>query len=609
MEIDVTPEYLGPKYLEKKLETVIGFTEFLEGRSLPPGPLNVFLEVSNLCNMSCFMCVLFSSLNQTRTNDITSRDRGFLQYEDIAARLEKIAPQMLSVHLFGYGEPTIHPHFRSFVEFFSRYEVMIDFFTNGMKLDGEFAKFLVEKNVFNVTFSFSGATREEYENVYLGGNFDTVTANIKNLADEKKRQGKKFPKIAINSIAFQHHVDKFVEFVELMGSLGVNEISVKPLQEYGEKIMELEGHAANFQSEAGQEILSNAQAVAAATGISLWVHPDLTSKEAAEIQTASRTLIPIAEIKKIAQSKKNKGEKAEKLPEVPSPLTTASVASSILMLGETVAAKNDFTCPEPFQTLYISQDGSVRPCCFWSSFSVAIGSIKKNSANEIWAGAGMTALQTLALQGRYPKKGCGHCIERHLSPFDDHPWYFIREYQGWSRSIWGENELTELTYDHKIGVQTGRRRFIEKNPDFIEVKKTDFVDLWDLCRTVPYSTERFHEYFSGQVDTVGQSGVWGWVLFKSNPDLKIPIEITAGGKVLARSTAYGLREDLAGAGLFDGRFGFSFSTHSTPVDQLIGLRVRIEGTDWEVPLGEAAREELHNITFLHLESQKIPATI
>ncbi|MES2856381.1 MAG: radical SAM protein [Bdellovibrionota bacterium] len=260
----------GPQFLEAKVNTVRSFNGFLDGENRPSHPLNVFLEVSNLCNMSCFMCVLFSSLNQNRTSDITARERGLLQFKDTTEKMANLAPGLLSVHLFGYGEPTIHPQFRSFVEFFGKHEVMIDFFTNGMNLDLDMARFLVEQNVFNVTFSFSGATREEYENVYLGGKFDTVVASMKNLAAEKIRQNKSYPKISVNSIAFQHHVDRFDEFVDFMTGNGVNEISVKPLQEYGNKIEELQGHSATFKAEKEQAVLARALAKARSVGSSIW---------------------------------------------------------------------------------------------------------------------------------------------------------------------------------------------------------------------------------------------------------------------------------------------------------------------------------------------------
>jgi len=73
---------------------------------------------------------------------------------------------------------------------------------------------------------FGGDTRN-YENLYIGGKFDTVTEGIRNLAAAKLKHGSHYPLIQVNSIGFEHHIAELVAFVELMASLGVNHISVK----------------------------------------------------------------------------------------------------------------------------------------------------------------------------------------------------------------------------------------------------------------------------------------------------------------------------------------------------------------------------------------------
>ena len=176
-----------------KAATIDSFVGFADGGAFPQWPLEIFLKVSNLCDLKCAMCHTFSALNDKRRERVRAQERGFLELERVLEPLTPLLEHALQVHAFGFGEPTIHPQFRDLLERLTRYEVMLDFFTNGMHLTQELCEFLVEQRVWSITLSFSGATKEEYENIYLGGDFDRVLQGIRRLADAKARAGAVYP--------------------------------------------------------------------------------------------------------------------------------------------------------------------------------------------------------------------------------------------------------------------------------------------------------------------------------------------------------------------------------------------------------------------------------
>ncbi len=55
-----------------------------------------------------------------------------------------------------------HPTFRSFLDLVAGYEVMVDFFTNGMHLDDDFRRFLVDRNVYPESRSVSPARQNRH---------------------------------------------------------------------------------------------------------------------------------------------------------------------------------------------------------------------------------------------------------------------------------------------------------------------------------------------------------------------------------------------------------------------------------------------------------------
>ncbi len=76
----------GSRFREHKRQAIQGFLEFVHEGTQPPWPLEVFIEVSNLCDLQCAMCHTFSALNPKRFNIISHRHRGFFDADLIEER-------------------------------------------------------------------------------------------------------------------------------------------------------------------------------------------------------------------------------------------------------------------------------------------------------------------------------------------------------------------------------------------------------------------------------------------------------------------------------------------------------------------------------------------
>lgn len=80
----------------------------------------------------------------------------------------------------------------------------------------------------------------------------------------------------------------------------------------------------------------------------------------------------------------------------------------------------------------------------------------------------------------------------------------------------------------------------------------------------------------GHIDLVGPGVIAGWIADRGNPGARLELEIVHRDATLGRCVAEIYREDLEGAGIGDGRYGFTFAlpTHlaQSEVDQ-VGVRV------------------------------------
>lgn len=437
-----------PGFSTHKQRTIKSFQGHLEGRESPGHPLEIFLEISNVCNLKCAMCSVFSELNPYRLFALKSEERGFLDPKHIEA-LEPLLSHALLVHCYGYGEPTVHPEFVGLLDSILQYEVLVDFFTNGMNLGEELCQFLVDRKIFRVTVSFSGASQEDYENVYLGGGFDTVLDGLARLHRVKTERGSRYPEIEINSIAFQHHMDRIVDFVALMADRGVNTIYLKPMHAY-ETLPMLHAHGAVMRPQVEGKLLEEAHRLARRRGLALVdefsnVATAATPEEEAAVRgrllwgkgDGGVATVPIAELKQTAKTVKAL---------VPPKAERARPATAMDQAGATIGKFLDirapdpatgFQCSQPFKTFYVNQQGAVRPCCFGFS-NAYLGHLDAHDGETIWNGIGFSKTRAAIRQGQYPMKICAACLKQKSYPKIDSFWSTVSAYAGWFKARFGE---------------------------------------------------------------------------------------------------------------------------------------------------------------------------
>ncbi len=441
--------------LTEKKRAITSFYTFIKGGSLPRWPLEIYLEISNVCDIKCAMCATFSAFNSTRLFSIREEERGFLSEY---TALEPLLRHSLRVHCFGYGEPTIHPKFQEIIRYISDYEVPIDFFTNGMHLTEQLCELLVEKHVYRVVFSFSGVSKEEYENIYIGGNYEKVLAGLSRLADLKVKRKAAFPEIEVNCMGFQHQLDRIVEFVDLMAGHGVNAISLKPVDGFS-NIPQLHAHIAMMRPWVEGKLLEKAGARAKERGLHFDASPFINASKvttAEEVELcrkkriayatqgdAAESFIPVNRLR--AEAEKIKPDKPPVRPresaiqpmDAASPQTKDAMRDCLDIRAPEPAL--DIPCCEPFKTFYVKASGSVKPCCFGlNDAGTLLGDVNRNSAEEIWRGMGFQAIQEAIPDGQYSMKICRDCIALGKPPEDHYVGNLVDSYGEWFREVFGQ---------------------------------------------------------------------------------------------------------------------------------------------------------------------------
>ena len=174
------------------------------------------IEFTNSCpGVQCKMCPRGKADYSRKVGFMTEETFGPLCAE--IAKWNKIQPGTVKLvweHLF--GESLLHPKFIEWTDRLYRAgvgTVMVS--TNAMPLDGKLASHILASSLHRLILSVDAVSKEAYEKIRVGGDFDKVQANVDRLlmlAKQRASHGKRNPQIWIQLLKLNENEEEWLEF-------------------------------------------------------------------------------------------------------------------------------------------------------------------------------------------------------------------------------------------------------------------------------------------------------------------------------------------------------------------------------------------------------------
>lgn len=181
-------------------------------------PQQIWIEPTNYCNLRCIHCI----------QPQMTRPRGFMDFSLFRKVVDEAANHNIHINLCGQGEPLIHPKFCEMVKYACQRAYSVRVVTNATLLDMKRAKEILKAEPSWITFSFEGVTKEIYERIRRGANYEKTWRNIVNFIDMRDKMGKK-TKIEISIIREPLTERKIQDFINKLLKLSVDSIAVNSL--------------------------------------------------------------------------------------------------------------------------------------------------------------------------------------------------------------------------------------------------------------------------------------------------------------------------------------------------------------------------------------------
>lgn len=322
---------------------------------LAPPPGELYLEVTNRCNLRCRTCPQYFGMDERFHT---------LEWERFIAITDQFA-SLRRVVLHGIGEPLLNPNLGRMIRHLKERGAYVLFNSNGLLLRGAKARDLAASGLDELRVSIDGGTAETYQKVRGVDGFDRILGNLRRFAALQRDLAVSTPRVSLWVTGMKTTIGDLPQLVRVAAAGGVREVYLQRLVFSGRGLAS-EDEALYGRADAADE-------AAAAEALHL----------AAELGVALR----------------GSGELGPR----PGDDEDRPAAGAAPWRG----------CHRPWRLMYITANGNVLPCCMAPFMAVpyqgiVLGNVNATPVTEVWNGERYRAWRSSMLDGE-PPAACAPC--------------------------------------------------------------------------------------------------------------------------------------------------------------------------------------------------------
>ena len=302
-------------------------------------PFKIQFENTNVCNIRCIMCPQATGFK---------RKQGFLKFDKFKKVFDEVQPAYLN--LTGIGEPFLNADIYDIVSHASKQSAYVKLDTNATLFNESNLQKMFESEPSIMSVSLDGTTKEVYEKIRVGANFEKVIDNIRQAVKIKKEMNAE-TEIHLFMVVQKDNYSQLLDFIKLGNELGVDAVN-------GTFVVELGTNS---------------------------------NEETSLLRIQAKKMV--ADVKKYLVENKIKIDISNLLNYLNSP---SKHSYNI-----------DSPCFWPWYAPFITWDGYLSPCCFFSDKEVVFGNVFEDSFIKVFNSPAAKAFRKQLVTKRVGK--CATC--------------------------------------------------------------------------------------------------------------------------------------------------------------------------------------------------------
>lgn len=194
-------------------------------------PDRMYVECTNVCNLSCIMC-------PNGTSRMT-RPKGFMEFGLFTRIVEEMAPYVEVTTLHIWGEPLLHPRLMDMISVCKANHLSCEISTNATLLDREKTEQLLDSDLDAIYLCLDGTKPETYEQIRCRADFRRTKDNILRFLTRKVERSLAKPLVNLQIIEMKPTAEEVRDFVTTWQLPGVDRVNVKAFDTWGGQVDEI----------------------------------------------------------------------------------------------------------------------------------------------------------------------------------------------------------------------------------------------------------------------------------------------------------------------------------------------------------------------------------
>lgn len=281
-------QYLAnPIYQKKGLKWTYNWFHFLTHYSssdpeiikylfdVRPYPSYIEVETTTHCNFKCSIC------EHTYWDECCEH----MSLENFNKIIDQF-PELKWIGVTGIGQSFMNPDFMPIIKECKDRSIYVEIFDNFRFLDYEKAKQMVDWSMDKIYVSLDAGTKETYDKIRVGSDWDIVMKNIKDFDRAKKESNSSWPELWFHFVVCKDNVHELEKYLEMINDLNVDCKQVQfsrmlhKFKEIEDKFVEIPDDAKQKVIDKGKDLgikvswnIDSADVKCPLKSCSLWVMP------------------------------------------------------------------------------------------------------------------------------------------------------------------------------------------------------------------------------------------------------------------------------------------------------------------------------------------------
>ena len=170
-------------------------------RQVPRRPPLIVVESTSRCNLKCIMC----------DHPSMKREKQHMDMSVYTKTIDNMASLGLGrMGLSRFGEPLMHPSIIEMIQYAKSKGIRrVSMSTNATLLTEQLAEGLIRSGLDDLAISIDGASKETFERIRVGANFEKVVANVERLIEIRKKLGAARPLVRVNAVLMEENKEEY----------------------------------------------------------------------------------------------------------------------------------------------------------------------------------------------------------------------------------------------------------------------------------------------------------------------------------------------------------------------------------------------------------------